>query len=225
MRAKANAIRHYGLPFEFFRLLLGDDCFYAEGYWCEGATTLAEAQRQRCDYICRKLMLRRGDRLVEVGSGWGGMAMVAADTYGADVVNYGLVPEQNRVMQERLELHGLTDRVRIVERDHRDLMQEPAVYDRYLSVGVYEHAGFAGQPRWIESTATALKPGGIGMISTTSYIEQFTTELESLGFAQNFLSSCELEALHFIGIRSFGEEFREDVVFRGIQEEFRKPLA
>ena len=49
--------------------------------------------------------------------------------------------------------------------------------------------------------------------------------LESLGFAQNFLSSCELEALHFIGIRSFGEEFREDVVFRGIQEEFRKPLA
>src|SRR5215469_12834958 len=51
------------------------------------------------------------------------------------------------------------------------------------------------------------------------------THLESLGFAQNFLSSCELEALHFIGIRSFGEEFREDVVFRGIQEKFRKPLA
>jgi len=50
-------------------------------------------------------------------------------------------------------------------------------------------------------------------------------ELESLGFAQNFLSSCELEALHFIGIGSFGEEFREDVVFRGIQEQFRKPLA
>ena len=49
--------------------------------------------------------------------------------------------------------------------------------------------------------------------------------LESLGFAQNFLSSCELEALHFIGIGSFGEEFREDVVFRGIQEQFRKPLA
>ena len=48
---------------------------------------------------------------------------------------------------------------------------------------------------------------------------------ESLGFAQNFLSSCELEALHFIGIGSFGEEFREDVVFRGIQEKFRKPLA
>ena len=56
-------------------------------------------------------------------------------------------------------------------------------------------------------------------------IHQVIYNLESLGFAQNFLSSCELEALHFIGIRAFGEEFREDVVFRGIQEKFRKPLA
>ena len=94
-RAKEDARRHYGLPFEFFRLMLGDDCLYAEGYWSEGATTLAAAQRRRCDYICRKLVLRPGDRLVEVGSGWGGMAMLAAQTYGADVVNYGLVAEQN----------------------------------------------------------------------------------------------------------------------------------
>jgi cyclopropane-fatty-acyl-phospholipid synthase len=181
-RAKANAVHHYGLPFEFFRLMLGDDCLYAEGYWSEGTTTLAEAQLQRCDYICRKLMLRPGDRLVEVGSGWGRMAMLAAGTFGADVVNYGLVPEQNRIFQARLEQRGLTGRVRIVERDHRDLMQEPAVYDRYLSVGVYEHAGFADQPRWIESIATALKPGGIGMISTTSYIEQFATEFLTIKY-------------------------------------------
>ena len=175
-RAKANARHHYGLPFEFFRLLLGDDCLYAEAYWPEGTTTLADAQRQRCDHICRKLLLRPGDRLVEVGSGWGAMAMLAAEKYGAEVVNYGLVPEQNSIMQARLEQRGLTGRVRILERDHRDLMREPAAYDRYLSVGVYEHAGFAGQPRWIESIATALKPGGIGMISTTSYIERFATE-------------------------------------------------
>jgi len=120
--------------------MLGDDCLYAEGYWSEGAATLVEAQRRRCDYICRKLVLRPGDRLVEVGSGWGDMAMLAAETYGADVVNYGLVPEQNRVMRR-----GLTGRVRIVERDHRDLILEPAAYDRYLSVGVYEHAAFASQ--------------------------------------------------------------------------------
>jgi cyclopropane-fatty-acyl-phospholipid synthase len=175
-QAKANARHHYGLPVEFFRLMLGDGCLYAEGYWTEGTASLAEAQRQRCDYICQKLLLGPGVRLVEVGSGWGEMAMLAAVKYGADVVNYGLVPEQNRVMQERLEQRALTRQVRIVERDHRDLMQEPAAYDRYLSVGVYEHAGIACQPTWIESIATALKPGGIGMISTTDYIEQSTTE-------------------------------------------------
>jgi cyclopropane-fatty-acyl-phospholipid synthase len=175
-QAKANAKRHYGLPFEFFRLMLGDDCLYAEGYWLEGTTSLADAQRKRCDYICRKLLLRPGDRLVEVGSGWGAMAILAAEKYGAEVVNYGLVPEQNSVMQARLEQGELTRRVRIVELDHRDLMREPGSYDRYVSVGVYEHAGRSCQPAWIESIATALKPGGVGMISTTSYIKEFATE-------------------------------------------------
>jgi len=176
LKAKANARRHYGLPFEFFRLMLGDDCLYAEGYWTEPTATLAEAQRERCDYICRKLMLRPGDKLVEVGSGWGYMAIHAAETYGVEVVNYGLVPEQNRVMQQRLEQRKLTERVRIVARDHRDLLQEPNAYDRYLSVGVYEHAGRNCQPAWIRSIATALKPGGIGMLSTTGYIARFATE-------------------------------------------------
>lgn len=176
-KAKANARRHYGLPFEFFRLMLGDDCLYAEGYWTEQATTLAAAQRARCDYICRKLMLRPGDKLVEIGSGWGYMAMHAAERYGAEVVNYGLVPEQNQVMQQRVEDRNLTDRVRIVERDHRELALEPETYDRYVSVGVYEHAGRTCQSEWIKSIATALKPGGIGMISTTGYMEPSTTEL------------------------------------------------
>jgi cyclopropane-fatty-acyl-phospholipid synthase len=129
-RAKANARHHDGLPFEFFRLMLGDECLYAEGYWTKGTTTLADTQRQRCDYVCSKLALRLGDRLVEVGSGWGGMAMLAAEKYGVEVVNYGLVPEQNRVMQARIEQRGMAGRVRIVERDHRDLMSEPAASSR-----------------------------------------------------------------------------------------------
>lgn len=181
-KAKANARRHYGLPVEFFQLMLGDDCLYAEGYWTDQATTLADAQRARCDLICRKLMLRPGDKLVEVGSGWGYMAMHAAEKYGAEVVNYGLVPEQNQVMQQRLQRQKLTDRVRIVERDHRELLQQPNAYDRYVSIGVYEHAGRHCQPIWIKSIATALKPGGIGMISTTGYIARFATELLTIKY-------------------------------------------
>jgi hypothetical protein len=70
-----------------------------------------------------------------------------------------------------------------------------------------------------------IPPWGIPRIVNLCFWGGLYGILESLGFAQNFLSSCDSEALHFIGIRSFGEEFREDVVFRGIQEEFRKPLA
>ena len=72
----------------------------------------------------------------------------------------------------------------------------------------------------------ALGASGIRRTGLSDWVSlNVSMYLESLGFAQNFLSSCELEALHFIGIGSFGEEFREDVVFRGIQEQFRKPLA
>lgn len=176
-KARANARHHYGMPHDFFRLMLGEDCLYAEGYWDDGIDSLEQAQRARCEDICRKLLLRPGDRLVEVGSGWGWMALHAAERHGAEVVNYGLVPEQNAVMQRRIEERNLVGRVRIVERDHRELMREPEAYDRYVSVGVYEHAGRSCQPAWIESIATALRPGGIGMISSTGYVGCFATEI------------------------------------------------
>jgi cyclopropane-fatty-acyl-phospholipid synthase len=174
--AKRNAIAHYGLPHAFFRLMLGEDCLYAEGFWPPGIDTLAEAQRARCERICRKLRLRPGLDLVEVGSGWGYQAVLAAERYGVNVVNYGLVPAQNVVMQRLIDARGLGGRVRIVERDHRDLATEPERYDRYLSVGVYEHAGRPCQDEWIASIARALKPGGIGLISTTAYMRDYPTE-------------------------------------------------
>jgi len=180
--SQANARRHYGLPHPFFALMLGQACLYAEGIWDEATTTLAEAQANRCEKICRKLQLALGDRLVEVGSGWGAMAIHAAERHGVSVVNYGLVPEQNVVMAERVARRGLAGRISIVEKDHRALLDEPGRYDRYLSVRVYEHAGRRFQPRWIESIAAAMKPGGMGLISTTSYIEQFDTEYLTLKY-------------------------------------------
>jgi len=136
LQAKINARRHYGLPYEFFRYLLGEDCLYAEGYWDDGIASLAEAQRRRCDYICRKLRLEPGNKLVEVGSAWGYLSLLAAEKYGASVVNYGLLPEQNVIMQRRIEERNLSGLVRIVEKDHRELAKEPNSYDRYVSVGV-----------------------------------------------------------------------------------------
>jgi len=175
-RTKANLRAHHGLPYEFFRAFLGETCLYAEGYWTENTKTLDEAQLNRCRYICRKLQLRPGDRLVEVGSAWGYMSILAAEEFGAQVVNYGLVPEQNAVMQQRVHEKGLADRVKVIERDHRELSREPDTYDRYVSIGVYEHAGKNREQDWIESIATALKPGGIGVLSAATYMQKYSTE-------------------------------------------------
>jgi cyclopropane-fatty-acyl-phospholipid synthase len=216
-RAQANARRHYGLPHAFFELMLGEDCLYAEGYWPDGTGTLAEAQRKRCDYICRKLRLKPGDRLVEVGSGWGYLAMHAAEKYGADVVNYGLLPEQNRVMQALLDARKLAGQVRIVERDHRELSNEPNAYDRYVSVGIYEHAGKNHQQSWIESIATALKPGGIGLISATAYMRDVPTEFLTIKYIfpggsvpslPRTLEWLEAAGLHVIEVEELGAHYQ-----------------
>ncbi|MGE5095407.1 MAG: class I SAM-dependent methyltransferase [Betaproteobacteria bacterium] len=166
-RAKRNAIFHYGMPAEFFRLVLGDTLGYTEGYWDEGTRTLDEAQHNNFERICRKLELRPGTRLVEVGPGWGYLAMLAAGKYGADVTAYGLVPSQNAAMRAIMKSRGFRGSLALVEKDHRELSAEPSAYDRFVSVGVHEHAGRDCNEAWIRSIATGLRPGGIGFISAT----------------------------------------------------------
>jgi cyclopropane-fatty-acyl-phospholipid synthase len=166
-QAKRNAEFHYGLPTEFFHLLLGETYGYSEGFWTNTARTLDEAQHENFDLICRKLRLHPGDRLVEVGPGWGYLAMLAAEKYGADVTAYGLVPSQNEGMRRLMRVRGFRGSVKLVEKDHRGLADEPAAYDRFVSVGVHEHAGRDCNAQWIESIAVGLRPGGRGLVSAT----------------------------------------------------------
>jgi len=174
-QAKRNATFHYGLPTAFFHLLLGDTYGYSEGFWDQDTTTLDEAQHNNFGRICQKLRLRPGDKLVEVGPGWGYMAMLAAQKYGADVTCYGLVASQNEGMRAHLESRGFQGQITLVEKDHRELAAEPDAYDRFVSIGVHEHAGRDCNEAWIRSIATALRPGGIGLISATFNMQKSPT--------------------------------------------------
>jgi cyclopropane-fatty-acyl-phospholipid synthase len=172
-QAKRNAVFHYGLPTEFFRLVLGETLGYSEGFWRVGTRTLEEAQQENFELICRKLQLAPGVRLVEVGPGWGYLSMLAAQEYGADVTAYGLVPSQNDAMRGLMETRAFHGKLTLVERDHRELANEPAAYDRFVSVGVHEHAGRDCNEEWIRSIAVTLRQGGIGLISATFASAEF----------------------------------------------------
>jgi cyclopropane-fatty-acyl-phospholipid synthase len=180
--AKLNAMAHYGHPPEFYECLLGDTVGYSEGYWADGTKTLNQAKHNLYDYVARKLRIEPGHRVVEVGSGWGYLPILMARDYGADVTVYNLVPSQNDYMRQRFASHGLGNAIRIVEKDHRDLKEEPNTYDRYVSIGVYEHAGRSNYRDWLDSIAATLKPEGLGMISTTAKMRQEMTDYLTLKY-------------------------------------------
>lgn len=171
-----NLYRHYNLPSDFFHYMTGELYGYTEGYYEHGNETQNEAQFKKYEYICRKLCLKKGDNVVEVGTAWGTMALLMAKRYGANVVNYGLVEGQNKVFEERIRAMGLEDRVRNVVRDARDLGEEKEKYDKYISLGVYEHAGESCFEEWLDNIARALKPGGIGVITFTGHMKHRTME-------------------------------------------------
>jgi len=179
-RAKRNAIFHYGLPTAFFHLVLGDTYGYSEGFWKEDTRTLEEAQQNNFDLICQKLQLGRGDKLIEVGPGWGYLSMLAAEKYGADVTSYGLVPSQNDGMRMLMKSRNFQGKLALVEKDHRELADEPSRYDRFVSVGVHEHAGRDCNEQWIRSIAIGLRPGGIGLISSTFNIAKRPTNYTTI---------------------------------------------
>ncbi|MBS3800242.1 MAG: class I SAM-dependent methyltransferase [Thioalkalivibrio sp.] len=180
-RARENAEFHYGMSPEFFEIQLGDTVGYSEGYWGEGVETLNQAKWCGYDRACRKLLLEPGLKVAEVGAGWGYLPIMMAKRWGCDVSIYNPVARQNQYMRERFDRHELPN-IRILDKDHRQLAEEPETYDRYVSIGVYEHVGYFGYKAWVNSIATALKPGGIGLLSTSGFMNRKMTEFLTLKY-------------------------------------------
>lgn len=160
---------------DFSEFVLGETMGYSEGCWVEGTKTLDQAKYNNYEYVCRKLRLKPGDHVLEVGSGWGYMPILMAKKYGAAVTVYNPVKAQNDFMRTRFERQGVADRIQIFERDHRDIVEQRGRYDKFVSIGVQEHAGKDCYRQWINSIAVALKPGGIGVVSTTNLMHRELT--------------------------------------------------
>lgn len=159
-RDKRAISHHYDVGNDFYELVLGPSMVYSCAYWAsEGPeATLEDAQRDKLDLIARKLNLREGDRLLDVGCGWGSMALHAAREYGARVVGITLSREQAAYARKRIAEEGLTDRVEIRVQDYRDVADGP--YDAISSIGMAEHVGAVRYREYADILYGLLKPGG-----------------------------------------------------------------
>jgi cyclopropane-fatty-acyl-phospholipid synthase len=151
---------HYDKSNEFFALWLDKRMLYTTAYFASEADTLDEAQEAKLDYICRKLRLRPGDRLLDIGCGWGALVVYAAERYGAEAVGITLSEEQAGLAREQIERAGLSDRGRVEIVDYREL-EGGAVFDKIAAVGMFEHVPHAQLGEFFGTAWRLLRPRGV----------------------------------------------------------------
>ena len=149
---------HYDVGNDFYELVLGPSMVYSCAYWASPDGALEDAQRDKLELIARKLDLKPGMRLLDVGCGWGSMAIHAAREYGVRVVGVTLSQEQAAYARKRVAGEGLTDRVEIRVQDYRDVTDGP--YDAISSIGMAEHVGSERYLDYARDLHALLRPGG-----------------------------------------------------------------
>jgi cyclopropane-fatty-acyl-phospholipid synthase len=162
-QAVSNVSYHYDLGNDFYSLYLDDTMTYSCAYFRRPDDTLGQAQLNKFEHISRKLMLKPGDRLVDIGCGWGGMLIYAAQKHGIHGVGNTLSENQYEYANQRIRELGLHNQIEVVLRDYRDLEGE---FDKFVSVGMFEHVGREFIPVYMSKVSRLLKKGGLGLLHT-----------------------------------------------------------
>jgi len=159
---RRNIQRHYDVGNDFYALWLDRNRVYSCAYFRTPEDSLDQAQEQKLDHICRKLMLQPGERLLDIGCGWGGLILWAARHYGARTLGITLSAGQHRYVQERIRELKLEDRCEVRLLDYRDVPEDQP-FDKISSVGMFEHVGRQNLPVYFGKIRRLLRPGGLVM--------------------------------------------------------------
>jgi cyclopropane-fatty-acyl-phospholipid synthase len=155
---RENIQYHYDLSNAFYALFLDPEMVYSCGYFTDPANDLAAAQRDKLDMICRKLRLKSGETLLDIGCGWGGLICHAARHYGVRAVGATLAKEQYDYAKAKIERLGLGDRVTL---EFRDYTKMEGTFDKIASIGMFEHVGIANYPTYYQTVHRLLRPRGL----------------------------------------------------------------
>ena len=154
---------HYDLSDDFYALWLDPRRVYSCAYYRDPTMNLAQAQEAKLDHICRKLQLRANERFLDIGAGWGGLLLWAAENYGVQAQGITLSRNQHSYVNQLIEERGLQGRVRMDLCDYRRL-QPVMAFDKIASVGMFEHVGQVHMPDYCQTVRRLLKPGGLALI-------------------------------------------------------------
>lgn len=165
--SRANVAHHYDLSNDFYRLWLDDDMQYSCAYWSEADDTLERAQLAKKAHIAAKLALQPGQKVLDIGCGWGGMALYLNEVADVDVLGITLSTEQLKLARERAEAAGVADRVKFELLDYRVLAKcAPGYFDRIVSVGMFEHVGVPQFDTFFRACANLMKDDGVMLLHT-----------------------------------------------------------
>jgi cyclopropane-fatty-acyl-phospholipid synthase len=159
--SRRNISAHYDLGNEFFQLFLGADMMYSSAIFADADESLDRASERKLDRICDKLQLKPGDRLVEIGTGWGGLAVHAAARYGCHVTTTTISREQHALASQRVQQAGLGDRVTLLLEDYRDLAGR---FDKLVSIEMIEAIGHQYLDAYFDKCASLLAADGLALI-------------------------------------------------------------
>ena len=218
--SRRNIAAHYDLGNEFFRLFLDSKMMYSSGIFAPG-DSLEQASERKLERICQKLELGSNDHLIEIGTGWGGMAVHAASRYGCRVTTTTISREQHALASRRVQDAGLTDRVTVLLEDYRDLRGE---YDKLVSIEMIEAIGHQYLDTYFGKCASLLKPEGLALIQAiTIEDERYEQALESVDFIKRHIfpgsfipcvsamvsSAANAGKLRLLNLEDFGPSYAE----------------
>lgn len=167
--SRLNIAAHYDLGNDFFRLFLDESMTYSSAIYARPEDSLEAAQQNKLDIVCRKLGLQPGDHLIEIGTGWGALAIHAAGQYGARVTTTTISQEQYDLASERIKAAGLADRIELLQCDYRELS---GTYDKLVSIEMIEAVGHDYYPQFLGQCDALLKRDGQALIQAITTRDQ-----------------------------------------------------